>query len=172
MLTKEQKKEIVKKLREKFRENRLAVFCNFEGISFKRQQELKNQFKENNSEIFVVKKNLLRRALMEEGIEVSFFGSVILGVGKDEVLPAKLIDKFKLEKKEKLNFIGGLINDDGKFIYLSKEEVEDIAKLPSREELISRLVGTIKAPISNLNFVLKANLQKLVYIFSQISSES
>lgn len=66
MLTKDQKKEIVKSLRGKFKKNKLAVFCNFEGISVEKQRELKKQFKENKGEIFVVKRRLLSRALSEE----------------------------------------------------------------------------------------------------------
>ncbi len=172
MLTKEQKKEIVKKLIEKFKENRFAVFCNFEALSFEKQRELKKIFKENSSEIFVVKKSLLEKALEKEGVDFpNLTGSIILGIGKDEVLPAKLILKFPKEKKEKLEFVGGLLNENGKLVFLSKEEIQTIAKLPSKEELVARLIGVLKAPISNFNFVLQANIKKLFYILSQVSNE-
>lgn len=172
MLTKDQKKELVQNLKDKFKENKLAVFCNFEGISVEKQRELKRQFKENEGEIFVIKRRLLEKTLSEEKIKFpEISGSIMLGISKDEVLPAKIIDKFPLQKKEKLDFVGGILNEKGKITFLIKEEIENIAKLPSKEDLLAKLVGTIKAPLSNLNFVLKENIQKLTYILSQIQNE-
>jgi large subunit ribosomal protein L10 len=169
MLAKEQKKEIVKNLREKLRKNKLAVFCNFEGISVDKQRDLKRQFKENKGEIFVVKRRLLSKALSEEKLDPpEIVGPVMLGLGPDEALPAKIIDKFLLEKKEKLEFIGGILNEDKKYNLLGKEEVENIAKLPSKEELLAKLVSVVQAPLANLNFVLKGNIQKLTYILTNI----
>ncbi|MDD5551878.1 MAG: 50S ribosomal protein L10 [Candidatus Pacebacteria bacterium] len=172
MLNKDQKKEIVKNLRKKFKENKLAVFCNFEGITVIKQRDLKKQFKESDGEVFVIKKNLLKKALLEENLKFpEINGSIIIGIGKDETLPAKIIDKLPLEKKERIDFIGGILNDEGKIIFLEKDEIESIAKLPSREEILAKLVSVIRAPISNLNFVLKANIQKLTYILANIKSE-
>lgn len=172
MLTKEQKKEFVKKLKEKFDNNKLAVFCNFEGISVTRQRGLKKQFKENDGQLFVAKRRLLQKALLEEKVEMSdIAGSIMIGLTPDEVLPAKIINAFKLEKKEKIEFVGGILKGDDKFAFLTKEEVEEIAKLPSREEILARLVGVLKAPLSNLSFVLNENMRKLAYILANISSE-
>lgn len=172
MLNKEQKKEVVKKTRKEFKENKLAVFCNFEGITVTKQRDLKKQFKENHGKVFVIKKNLLKKALLEENLKFpEINGSIIVGIGKDETLPAKIIDKFPLDKKEKIEFIGGLLNDEEKIVFLEKNEIESIAKLPSREEILAKLVTVIRAPISNLNFVLKANIQKLTYILANIKSE-
>lgn len=172
MLTKNQKKEIVKKIREKLKKNKLAVFCNFEGLSVGKQRELKKQLKGNEGELFVVKRRLLQKALSEEKIETpEIKGSVIIGASKDEVLSAKIIDSFPKEKKEKIEFMGGLLRQEEKYVLLSKEEVEEIAKLPSKEELLAKLVNVIRAPISNLNFVLKGNLQKLTYVLANIKSE-
>lgn len=169
MLTKDQKKEVVKKLREKFKENKLAVFCNFEGLSVEKQRELKKQFKKNKGSLFVVKRRLLQRALTEEKIEVpEIKGSLIVGIGKDEALPAKIIDTFPKEKKEKIDFVGGILKEGEKYIFLSKKEVENIAKLPSREELLAMFVGTIKTLFSNLNFILNENQRKLTYILTNI----
>ncbi len=170
MLTKKQKKEVVKKIKEKLRENKLAVFCNFESLSVEKQRELKKQFKAQAGEIFVTKRRLLKKALSEEGLEIpEIKGSLVIGISKDEVLPAKIIDKFPKTKKEKLEFVGGVLREDKKYVFLSKEEIEEIAKLPSREELLAKLVGVIRAPLSNLNFVLKENLRKLTYILANIS---
>jgi large subunit ribosomal protein L10 len=172
MLTKEQKKEIVEKLRKKLKVNKLAVFCNFEALSFERQKLLKNQFKKENCEIFVIKKSLLEKALEKEGLDFpKIVGSIMIGIGNDEVLPAKIIEKFPKEKKEKIEFVGGVINENEKLVYLSKEEVKEIAKLPSKEELLAKLIGSLKAPVANLVFVLSGNLRKISYVLSQVSNQ-
>ena len=174
MLTREQKKQIVRDLREKFRAKRVAVFCNFKGISAQKQRELRRKIKENKGEIFVTKRRLLQRALKEEKIEFpEITGSVMIGVSDDEILLPKILYNFskkKLDsKKENLNFIGGISKQDEKYRILSEKELEELAKLPSREELLQKLIWALRAPISNLEFVLKGNFQKLVYILSEIN---
>ena len=182
MLTRKQKEEIVKNLEEKLKENKLMVFCNFEGISIEKQRELKKKLKENDGEIFVVKRRLLQRALLKEKINFpEITGPVMVAASKDEILSAKIIFKFQKEKKEKLEFIGGIIKDyyppatlqnsnhppkKEKYRVLSKEEIEELVKLPSREDLLTKLVGTLRAPVVNLENVLRGNLQKLLLLIS------
>ena len=169
MLTKKQKEEVVKNLQEKLKKNQLAIFCNFEGIPVENQRKLKREFKKIGGELFVTKRRLLNKALNEEKIDFpEIVGAVMMGMAKDETLPAKIISKFPKKKNQKLEFIGGIIQEDKKYRILNKEEVEEIAKLLSREELLSKLVGILRAPIANLNFVLQGNLQKLVYVLSNI----
>lgn len=168
MLTKKQKEEIIKNLRGKLKENQLAVFCNFEGIPVDGQMKLKKEFKKIGGELSVIKRRLLIKALGEEKIDFpEIVGAIMIGLAKDETLPAKIISNFPKKKGQKLEFVGGVARENGKYRILEREEVKEIADLPSREELLSRLVGTLKAPIANLNFVLRGNLQKLVYILSE-----
>lgn len=176
MLTKEQKIEVVKNLKQKLRDNKLVVFCNFEGVPVENQRKLRKAFKKDGGEIFVIKKRLVERMLLEEKIEFpKITGSVIVGFSKDEILSAKIFYNFITlirndfaRTKEKVEFIGGVLKEDEGYKVLNKEEIKEIAQLPSKEEILARLVGTLKAPITNLQSVLKGNLQKLVYIFANI----
>jgi large subunit ribosomal protein L10 len=171
MLTKDQKKEVVKNLREKLAKNKLGVFCNFEGLSVEKQRQLKKEFKQAGGELFVVKRRLLKKALEEEKVNVpEITGSIMVGLADDEILPAKIINSFPKDKKEKIEFVGGVANEKNAFTFLSIDDVKDIATLPSREELLAKLIGTIRAPIANLNYVLIGNIQKLAYIFSNIKT--
>lgn len=168
MLTKEQKKEVVKNLREKLKKSKLVVFCNFEKIPVVRQIELKEKFSEIGGKVLVVKKRLLQRALKEEKINFpEIFGPVMMGVSGDEILPAKIFSSFP-KGKEKIDFIGGVMQDKKKYTVFEKEDLEELAKIPSKEELLARLLGVFQSPISNLKYILEGNLQKLSYILANI----
>jgi len=172
MLTLEQKKQIVKRLRELLKKAGLVVFCTFSGMPVEKQRQLKKKFKENGGEIFVVKRRLLNRALSEEKIDFpEIKGPVMFGWMEDEVLPAKVVYEFPLEKNEILEFIGGVRKANKGYEPLTKEDLIELAKLPSREELQARLVGQLSFLISSLSFVLKANLQKLTIALSEISKK-
>lgn len=171
MLTKEQKKEVVKNLREKLRKNKLAVFCNFEKISVSRQRNLKAKFEEIKGEVFVVKRRLLKRALDEEKIDFpEIFGPIMMGISQDEILPARILKSFP-EKKEKIDLIGGILKENKKYTILNKKEIEEIAKLPTREEILVKFIRVLQAPISNIYFVLNGNMQKLSYILTNIHEQ-
>ncbi|HOK35529.1 MAG TPA: 50S ribosomal protein L10 [Candidatus Pacearchaeota archaeon] len=176
MLNKQQKKELVKKLREKLKESKLTVVCNFEGLSVEKQRELKKKVKESIGELTVVKRRLLQRVFLDEKInfpEIS--GSVMVAFGKDEVSPAKVIYQFSKKlnsKKEKLDFVGGVIKKEkNEYLVLSKEDLIEIASLPSREELLARFASSISAPLLNFISVLQGNIKGLIYIISQRKSE-
>ena len=172
MLTKKDKVEIVKNLKKELKDNKLAAFCNFEGISVAKQRELKKKFKEIDGRLFVVKRRLVQKVLFDEKVEApEINGPLMVGLAKDEVLPAKIMFGFKAKKKEKLDFAGGIAIDDNEIKFLSKEEMEDLARLPSKEELRSRLVGLLQAPIAGFQHVLKGNIQKLTYVLANIKSE-
>lgn len=171
MLKKAQKRELVKEIEKKLRENKLAVFCNFEGLSMEKQRELKKQLKnEARADVFVVKRRLLQKALSEEKIDFpEISGSVIAIFSNDEILPAKIIFNFKKEgKKERLEFIGGLLKDQFGYKILSSNELKELAVLPTKEEILTSVVNILKAPMVKLNYALKGNLQKLVYIFANV----
>jgi len=171
MLKKAQKKELVKEVEKKLKENKLAVFCNFKGLSMEKQRELKKQLRDGaGADVFVIKRRLLQKALLKEKINFpGITGSVIVAFSNDEVLPAKVIFNFKKEgKKELLEFIGGVENNQSEYRVLSVDELKELAVLPTKEEILVSVVNILKAPMVKLNYTLKGNLQKLVYIFANV----
>ncbi|MFH0987514.1 MAG: 50S ribosomal protein L10 [Patescibacteria group bacterium] len=168
MLTKEQKKQFVKNLRKKLKENKLAIFCNFEGIPTKRQKELKKEFQKIGGELFVVKRRLLQRALAEEKIEMpEITGPTIVGLAADEILPAKIFKKFP-QKKEKIEFVSGTLREDKKYEILGKKELRELALLPSEEEILTGFLRILQGPLYNLHFVLSGNMKGLNHILAKI----
>lgn len=172
--TKEQKREILRDLAAKISKAKSVVFAKFNKLTVKENQNLRNELKKEASEYYVAKKTLMDLAFKDlklEGLNVkSFAGQIaaVFGYG-DEVAPAKTVALFKkkLEDKEKIEFIGGIL--EGKFI--GEEKIKFLASLPGRQELYAKIVGSLNAPISGFVNVLAGNLRSLVYVLKAIESK-
>ena len=68
------------------------------------------------------------------------------------------------EKNENLKILGGFLENE----FRSREEVVVLAKIPSKQELLAKVIGSIKAPISGFANVLQGNIKGLVYLLSNI----
>jgi large subunit ribosomal protein L10 len=168
MLTRQQKHEIVDKLTQDFKDSKSVVFVDFRGLSVKDMTDLKRELKKENSNLSVIKKNLIAVALKNAGIEVdvkSMEGQMAVSVAtEDEVSSAKIINKFASDN-ENVKILGGALGDKA----MSAEEVTALAKLPSKEELMAKLVGSLKSPLSGLVNVLGGNQRGLVYVIKAIA---
>lgn len=167
MLKKEQKKELVKELSERIKTSKSVVFSDYKGLQVKDITLLRKELRKTESDFKVFKKTLLKIALQEAGVELDtkkLEGQVAVSISQiDEVAPAKVIATFA-KKNENLKIVGGLLN----LKEMSVEEVGALAKLPSKEELLAKLVGTLNAPISGFVNVLAGNLRGLVQVLKAI----
>ncbi len=172
--SKVQKQEILRSLEKKIGEAKSIVFAGFNALGVKDNESLRDQLRQENGEYYVAKKTLLGLALKNQGMDgldtKSLDGKIaaVFSYG-DEVAAAKVLDKFRQdkEKSDKLNFIGGIL--EGKL--LTKEEIEALAKLPSKQELYAKLVGSINAPVSGFVNALAGNLRNLVYVLKAIEEK-
>ena len=169
-LTRQKKKEIIDDLKDKISRQKAMVFVDFTGLKVKDLSSLRRELKKSDSLFKVSKKNLLKIAvkdldssLVEKIEELKGELGVVFGFG-DIILPAKITYKLASEN-DNLKILGGFF--ESKFV--EKETVIELAQIPSREELLARLVGSISAPISNFVNVLENNLKGLVYILSAIN---
>ena len=167
--TKEQKKEILNKLTQKIDKARSIIFIKFDYLGVKENDDIRRKLKEENSEYYVAKKTLLDivfKGKDNKDINVKdFAGKIAVVFGyEDEVAPAKIIHGFKKENEDKVEFIGGIL--DNKF--MTSEEVSALALLPSKQELYAKLVGSLSAPTTKFVNVLTGNTRKLVYVLSAI----
>jgi large subunit ribosomal protein L10 len=172
--TKEQKKEILKDLADKISKAKSIIFTKFNRLGVKDNEELRKELKKGGSEYFVVKKTLMDLAFRDskiEGLDVKNFEGQIAAVFgyTDEIAPAKIVFNFKkkLEDKETVEFIGGILENK----YIDSEEVKQLASLPSKQELFAKIVGSINVPVSGFVNTLAGNLRNLVYALNAIGEK-
>lgn len=171
MLTRIQKEEIVEELTDKIKHQKSLIFTDFRGLKVGELQELRSQLREEDIEYKIVKKTLIKIALDKAKKEVNtgqFESSVALAFGyRDPIMPAKIISKFAKEH-ENLKILGGLMDDK----VLTVEDIKELAKIPSKGELLTKLIGSLKSPISGFVNVLQGNIRNLVVILEAIKNHA
>ncbi|NQU99750.1 MAG: 50S ribosomal protein L10 [Parcubacteria group bacterium] len=166
--TRKEKEVIVQALAEDLNKAKSLVFTDYQGLSVNDIEELRNKIQEKEGDYKVIKNNLFQKALEKselKGVEVGEMkGPLALGFGfVDEVAAAKEIYTFA-KGKEVPKMSGGIL--EGK--YLDEKEILALAKLPSKEELLAKVVGSINAPVSGFVNVLAGNLRGLVSVLNNI----
>ena len=172
--TKEQKKQILDDLNEKIKKSKAITFINFNALGVNENQDIRKKVKEEKGEYYVSKKTLLNLAFknskMENLIPKTMDGKIAAIFSyDDEVAPTKVIGNFMKEKENegKIEFLGGIL--DNKLI--SAEESLELTKIPSKDELYAKLVGSINAPISGFVNCLAGSIRNLVYVLKAIEEK-
>lgn len=168
--TKEQKTQIIDNLKDKLARKKAIVLLNFRGLKVEESEELRKLLREKQIDLAVTKNTLLKIILNEKGISVAddvLSQPLALAFSyDDEVVISKEISLFAKEH-EALEILGGIL-DEG---YVSSDVIEKLAKLPSREELLAKLVGSIASPLSGMVNVLSGNIRGLVNVLMQYKAQ-
>ncbi|MFZ8075157.1 50S ribosomal protein L10 [Fusobacterium watanabei] len=155
------KKELVAELVEKIKKAQSVVFVDYQGIKVNEETSLRKQMRENGAEYLVAKNRLFKIALKESGVEDNFDeileGTTAFAFGyNDPVAPAKAVFDLAKAKLDVFKIKGGYLT--GKKV--SVKEVEELAKLPSREQLLSMLLNSMLGPIRKLAYATVAIADK------------
>lgn len=169
------KQAVVAQLKEQLESAKGVVLTSYKGLTVAQDTELRRELREAGVSYHVVKNTMLRIAAKEagiEGIEEHLEGTTAFAFSTENaVAPAKVICGFikknKLEDAEVLTVKVGMV--EGKVIGV--DEVKALAALPSREELIAKLLGSMNAPISNTVNVLQGVIRNAVYVLDAIRSQ-
>lgn len=154
------KKEEVTKLADEIKEAKLVLLVDYRGINVEDVTKLRTTVRNTNASYRVMKNNIVRRALAEaelNGLEEQLVGpTAVIMSNEDYLEPAKAIYEFS-KKNDYYKIKGGVV--EGKV--LTAEEIITLAKLPSRETLLSMLAGALLGNISKLAVALEqVRLQK------------
>jgi large subunit ribosomal protein L10 len=168
--TRSQKEEILAKTQDRLTRSSAVVFVNISGVKVDQIEAIRDGLFTQGLQLQVAKNNLFKIAL--ENTKLDIPAEILdqpLGMifsYEDQVAAAKTVTPFAKEI-EALEVVGGIV--DGSFI--TAKQVEALALLPSREQLLGQLVGTIAAPLSGMVNVMAGNLRGLVQVLSQIQNQ-
>ena len=161
---------IVEDIANKLSHAQSAVLIDYRGLTVAEVTELRNQFRAQNVEYRVLKNTLISRALEQlgiEGAEEYLNGPTAVAFGmEDAVAPAKVISEF-IKKTNKTQIKAGILS--GKVV--SAQEIEALAKLPSREVLLAMVMGTMNAPLTHFVGACAAIPKKLLYALNAIAEK-
>lgn len=148
-----------------------VVFADVKGLNVKDATEFRNKARQENIGVLVAKKTLLRLAFKEAGYAGvdpgALQGSIVMVTGfDDEVAPAKLAAEFAKDH-EALKIVAGVLERR----LVDAASITALSKLPSKQELIAKLVGSINAPLSGFVNVLAGNLRGLVNVLNAVKDQ-
>ena len=142
-----QKKEEVSKLASEMKEAKLILLADYRGINVTDVTNLRTELRNVNARYTVIKNNITRRALAEcgiEGLDNELIGpTAIIMSNEDYLEPAKAIYNFSKDN-DYYKIKGGVIEGQ----VMTAEEIITLAKLPSRDTLLSMLAGALLGNIS------------------------
>lgn len=171
MVTLAQKQERVVQLKESLDGAQMALVSDFKGLSVKEMTALRRRLQEAGGEYTVAKNSLIKRALKETGLpelDGMLKGTNVLLIGKeDPVAPVKALVDFLKETKKELEIKGGIL--EGKVV--SAEEFDQIAKLPSREEMIAKLMGSMQSPARGVAVTLSGVARNMVHVLEAVRKQ-
>ena len=171
MKTKAQKQKDLEALAEQFKQANAAMLVSFKNMTVAKDQELRRQLREAGVSYAVVKNTLARKAAAGTPLEPMadhFKGVTAVALtASDPVGLSKAISKFTKANADIFSFKVGLV--EGKVLEL--KQVEAIASLPSREELISKVLFLINVQAQRLATVINAVPRNLAVVMGQVQQQ-
>jgi large subunit ribosomal protein L10 len=141
----EQKKAVVAEVSKQLKGAQAALVAEYRGLTVAQMTDLRSKARKSEIYLRVVKNTLARRAVAGSEFEClkdQFTGPLAFAIAKDPVAVAKVMSEFAKDNDKLLIRAGAM---GGKL--MSIQQVQALAKLPSREQLLATLAGTLQAPI-------------------------
>jgi large subunit ribosomal protein L10 len=157
-ITKAKKEEILKKLETIKKDSDSIVFVNFTGLTVNDANTMRNKMRDEGVGYFVAKKTLITKAFDKafKGEMPELPGDIAVAYSKDAILPAQNVKTFAEKFKDQLTIVGGVFQG----VYKTKEEMTEIASIPSLLVLRGMFVNVINSPIQGLVLALNAIAEK------------
>lgn len=166
-LAKDCKKYMIKELTEKLRSKSGLFVADIAGLPNKEMENLRRNLRTAKADCVVVKNSVCRLAFKElklDQLNPLIEGTIAIGIsGADPVESSKILVNFS--RDHKLLKIKGAILEGA---VITPDKISELAFLPPKEVLIARVVGGVKAPLSNFVNLLQANLRNLVNVLNNI----
>lgn len=172
MKTRARKQEDLGALTEQFKNSKSAMVLSFSKLTVDKDQQFRNELRETGATYKVVKNTLARLAVKDtpfETVTEHFRGvTSVAWTNEEPVDLSKVISKYLKDYKQILEFKTGVV--EGKVINL--EDVKAIAELPTKDELIAKILYLLNSPAQRLATVLNAVPRDLAIVVKQISEQT
>lgn len=166
-----EKTQVVDRLNQTFREHESVLLIDFTGLNVPEATILRRRISESGSTFLVIKNRLVLRAIEDTSLAAlkeHFRGPTALAyTGGDLVALAKILKDF-IHTHPGMNFKAGIV--EGKPV--SASDVEDLAGLPSRIELLSKLAVLLNSPLTSLASVLQSPIRNLGSVLKQLTEKN
>ncbi len=144
----EQKQAVVSEVTAQLASAQAVLLAEYRGLAVGQVTELRNRARQSGIYLRVLKNTLARRAVQGtpfEKLSDQMVGPLIYGITQDPVAGAKVLTQFAKENEKLIIKAGAMSNS-----LMSAQDVKTLATMPSRDELLARLLGTMQAPVANL----------------------
>jgi len=145
----EQKQAVVAEVSAEVAQAQAIVLAEYRGLAVGNMTELRKRARSSGIYLRVLKNTLARRAVAEtpfSGLTDQMIGPLFYGISADPVAVAKVLHEFSRENVDKFVIKGGAMPN----MVMTPQQVAELARMPSREQLLSTLLGTMQAPIAKL----------------------
>lgn len=153
-ITKAKKQEINAKLASALTDSATSVFVTFSGLGVEDNNVLRKALKQNDSDYFVAKKTLVKRAMDAANLSGDQpelgEGMIAVAFGTDQMAPAREVFEFSKTHKDNISIVGGIFEGSFK----SQEEMMEIATIPGMDTLRGMFANVINSPIQRFAVVL------------------
>ena len=156
----ELKSQVVSEIVEKLEKSSSAIVVDYKGLTVEEVTELRKKMREAGVEYKVYKNTLVRKAAKEVGIE-QFNDELLVGTNaiafgyEDPVAPARILKEF-MDSHPKMQLKMGVVEGE----FYNESQIVEFANIPSKEVLLAKLLGSLKAPMSNFAYLIDALIKK------------
>ena len=164
----EAKKLVVEEITSKIKASKSVVFVDYNKLTVAEVSELRNKCREAGCEYNVYKNTLVRKAFNDMGynqFDEALNGPTAIAFSADEVTAAKLMTKAAKDYEGKI-VLKCAFSDNA---YVDKKGVEALATMPSREELVAKMLGSMQAPLANFAGVLNNLVSGIVRVLARVA---
>ena len=169
-MPKQYKLDTVASVKEKLANSKSIVVADYRGLTVSEVTDLRARLRKEGVELRVIKNRLAKIALKESDMDTMdeyLKGMTAIAFGMtDPVSPAKVLSEFA-KGNDKLKLIAGQMDNQ----VLDIKGIEELAKLPSREVLLSRMLGSLTSPIQKLAYGLNQTVAKVVYAVDAVARQ-
>lgn len=171
MVTRERKVKTLDDLKAALLDSKFTVVSDYQGTTVSELTQLRREIQKAGGNLTIAKNTLIKLAVSEKpysGDMSSFLAgpTALVYTSGDPVPVAKAITEY-IKKVKKTTIKGGIL--EGKKV--SGEDISNIASLPSREQLISKMLGSLNAPAQNLVYALTGVSRNLVYVLDAVGKQ-